>query len=185
MQVTERNRNALRSQQLIREAYYELVEERGEGRITVTDICHRADINRTTFYAHYYGLEELEEVLVANLLKGFATWLKGVEEGEGADAFLANPLPSLTRLGEYIEESRPLFGAMGKRHLRSNETFGMSVRAALLEATGKLEGPRLLRFDFIAAALTNVYFTWLVGSYGNMSIAELNEILASYIKLCA
>jgi len=53
--MTERkeNRNARRSRQMIREAFEELLEEKGFHKITVTDIVARADLNRSTFYAHY------------------------------------------------------------------------------------------------------------------------------------
>lgn len=74
---------------------------------------------------------------------------------------------------------------MSLRHLPIGESFGMEVRRSLLSAAGELEGTRLMRLDFVAAALTNVYFTWFVGSYGEMTLAELNETLAGYIRACA
>lgn len=65
------------------------------------------------------------------------------------------------------------------------QRFGMDLRESLLSAVGPLEGERLLRFDLIAAALTNVYFTWYRGYYGDMSVEELNEHFARYIRHCA
>ena len=187
MDSQERNRNALRSQRLIREAYIALAQERGEGRITVADICRAADINRTTFYAHYESLPDLEEKLGQSVLDGFANWLAGeLERGGGSpDVFLSDPLPGLERLKPHIEFTIPILEAASKRRLHAGDNFGMEVREALLSATGKLQGARLMRFDFIAAALTNVYFTWMVGAYGNMTLDELNQILAGYIRACA
>lgn len=93
----ERNRNALRSQRLIRDAFVELVRERGKGRITVADVCRKADINRSTFYAHYDNVDDLQDKIYDETMAGFGEWLAGVlEEGGGsADAFLADPLPDL------------------------------------------------------------------------------------------
>ncbi len=187
MAAQERNRNALRSQRLIRNAYILLANERGEGRITVADVCRVADINRTTFYAHYDSLPDLEEKLYHGILDSFEDWLAAELERNGGspDAFLAEPLPGLTRLGTCIQETIPLLGALSKRRLQVGKSFGMDVREALLKAEGPLEGARLMRFDFIASALTNVYFTWMVGSYGDMSMDELNRTLTAYIQACA
>ncbi|MBO5365138.1 MAG: TetR family transcriptional regulator, partial [Peptococcaceae bacterium] len=46
-------RNAVRSKTMIRQAFLELLQEKPYEKITVTDIAQRADLNRSTFYAHY------------------------------------------------------------------------------------------------------------------------------------
>lgn len=46
-------KSALRSRKWIRQAFMELLREKEFEKITVTDIVNRADINRSTFYAHY------------------------------------------------------------------------------------------------------------------------------------
>ena len=49
----------------IRDAYIELLYEMEPSKITVTEVCRRADINRGTFYLHYEDLprvmDELED----------------------------------------------------------------------------------------------------------------------------
>jgi AcrR family transcriptional regulator len=37
----------------LRDSLMELLEEKPVSRITVRELCERADVNRTTFYAHY------------------------------------------------------------------------------------------------------------------------------------
>lgn len=44
---------------MLREAMLEQMLQKPVGKITVTDICREADINRNTFYAHYASVEEL------------------------------------------------------------------------------------------------------------------------------
>ena len=46
-------RNSVRSKNLIRSAFLDLLGEKNLEKITATDIIKRADINRSTFYAHY------------------------------------------------------------------------------------------------------------------------------------
>jgi len=176
---TERNRNALRSQRLIREAFVSVVLDQNERKPTVAQICRLADINRSTFYAHYDNLEDLEERLFEAYLDGYAEWLQRALQED----FLNNPLPQLTKLGRYIEENRRLldaFMALGTRD-DSGYGFGMAVRSALLPVLGKVDKRRLLRFDLICSALTSVYFTWFIGSYGDTTLAEVNAAMAAVI----
>ena len=47
------DRRAKRSVRMIKQAFRELVEEKGFEAVTVQDIADRADVNRGTFYAHF------------------------------------------------------------------------------------------------------------------------------------
>lgn len=183
----ERNSNALRSQRLIRDAFVELVRERGTGRITVADVCRKADINRSTFYAHYDNVDDLQDKIYGETVAGFGQWLAGVIEAGGgsADSFLSDPLPDLQVLSQYFVEALDMMDVLVDRVYLPVQSFGMDLRGSLLAAVGPLEGERLLRFDLIAAALTNVYYTWYAGHYGDMSVEELNEHFARYIRHCA
>ena len=179
MTDTRRNRNALRSQRLIRDAFVSLVLDRHECRPTVAQICQVADINRSTFYAHYDNLEDLEDKLFAAYLDGYADWLRKALQED----FLSKPLPQLTDLGNYIEKNRRLmdaFMALGTKD-DSGYGFGMAVRGALLPVLGEVDTRRLLRFDLICSALTSVYFTWFVGAYEGITLAEVNEAMAAVI----
>ncbi len=52
-------RSAVRSRKLICDALGELMEEKPLDKITVTDVVKRADINRSTFYAHYENVSDV------------------------------------------------------------------------------------------------------------------------------
>ncbi len=47
------DRKSRYTRMVLRESLFELMEEMPAAKITVKDICTTADINRTTFYAHY------------------------------------------------------------------------------------------------------------------------------------
>jgi len=53
------DRRILRSRRMIRDAYAQLVEERGLNSFTVSDLMDRADLNRSTFYSHFADLNSL------------------------------------------------------------------------------------------------------------------------------
>lgn len=63
--VNQEDPRVLRTRQLIREAFRELLQNKGFDAITIKDIAQRATLNRATFYTHYedkYALmEEITE----------------------------------------------------------------------------------------------------------------------------
>jgi AcrR family transcriptional regulator len=58
------DRRVRRTRELLSNALTSLILEEGYERVTVQDICDRADVGRSTFYAHFQDKEEL-------LLSGF------------------------------------------------------------------------------------------------------------------
>ncbi len=53
-------KDVLRSKKLIEEAYFNLIVENNE-KITVNSIIEKAGVSRSTFYAHYQDVQQLDE----------------------------------------------------------------------------------------------------------------------------
>lgn len=66
-----------KTKRAIRNAFYELIKEKPLEKITVREIAERAEINKTTFYAHYetvYDLvDQLEQEAVAEVISQLNT----------------------------------------------------------------------------------------------------------------
>ncbi|HTK10098.1 MAG TPA: TetR/AcrR family transcriptional regulator [Ktedonobacteraceae bacterium] len=63
------DRRIQRTRQLLREALFELIIERGYEKIAIADITERANIGRTTFYLHYQEKEELLKASLKTLMR--------------------------------------------------------------------------------------------------------------------
>lgn len=61
------NRKRAYSQRVIQEAFLELSKTTLINKITVTDICRVADVNRTTFYSNYDDISALVQSIVSEL----------------------------------------------------------------------------------------------------------------------
>jgi AcrR family transcriptional regulator len=57
--MTKTDRRVQRTRELLQNALIELISERAYDAITIQDIVDRANIGRTTFYAHYSSKDEL------------------------------------------------------------------------------------------------------------------------------
>ncbi len=53
------NRRSKLTRRIFRDSLKELLLEKNFGRISVREICERADMNRSTFYAHYVDQSDL------------------------------------------------------------------------------------------------------------------------------
>ena len=62
------NRRARITKQCMKDALLELLEKTPLNKISVTDICNCADLNRSTFYAYYNDIDELLSEIEAEVL---------------------------------------------------------------------------------------------------------------------
>ncbi|MBR5620024.1 MAG: TetR family transcriptional regulator C-terminal domain-containing protein [Clostridia bacterium] len=71
------DRRVLYTKLFLREALLDLMQEKPVDRITPTELCRAANINRNTFYAHYYTvrdvLSEIEQEFSERLLESLKT----------------------------------------------------------------------------------------------------------------
>lgn len=65
-----------RTKQVISESFLELLKEKPASRITVTEICSMASINRATFYKHYLDVPDLQASLENEILSDFTSFLQ-------------------------------------------------------------------------------------------------------------
>lgn len=67
MHKAQANAVAIRTQKAIAEAFLSLIQERAYEKISVTDICRRADVVRKTFYNHFHAKDDVVYYLINNI----------------------------------------------------------------------------------------------------------------------
>lgn len=101
------DRRVRRTRELLRSAFRSLIHEKGYDRITVQDILDRADVGRSTFYAHYRDKEDL-------LRSGFEdvhAALAAEKEAAGRQAGRETPfLQPLLAVFQHVEAHRQFWG---------------------------------------------------------------------------
>jgi len=71
--IRKEDRRVTRTRSALRQAFRDLVEEKGYEAVTIEDITEQANLGRTTFYLHYHDKEDL-------LLEDFADKLFALVE---------------------------------------------------------------------------------------------------------
>ncbi|MDE6732872.1 MAG: TetR/AcrR family transcriptional regulator [Oscillospiraceae bacterium] len=87
----------------IREALFGLMSEKELAKITISEICARAKINRKTFYAHYRAPSDVIEELENEVLEEFSAILRS-----GGDSLL-NVSAAIRDISATIEQRREFF----------------------------------------------------------------------------
>ncbi|WP_232698681.1 TetR/AcrR family transcriptional regulator [Brevibacillus daliensis] len=101
------DRRKVRTKRMIRDAFTELIKEKGFDEMTVKDITMKADINRGTFYLHYRDKYDLLEQSEEEIIEG----LRHMEQGKPlkredvvTNRVIDQPSPFITNLYEYLSE---------------------------------------------------------------------------------
>lgn len=66
---TDRRTRYTRS--VIRQSLLTLMQQKPFAKITVTEICRLSEINRGTFYLHYYDLEDVLDDVIKEMIRDF------------------------------------------------------------------------------------------------------------------
>ncbi len=175
MSTAAKNRNARRTERLILESFVSLLNQGRGDKLTVAEICREADINRSTFYAHYETLDDFK----SHVLDGICDIITQLLDGILSESFASDPSTILVPLGTYYQENLTLYRAVSSSY---TSVSGMDIRNRILAQHEQIETADLVRFDMVLSSLLSVVHTWSVGDYGDVPIESLMDRLAPMYK---
>lgn len=176
-------KSAIRSRRMIRQAFLELMREKELGKITVTDVVTRADLNRGTFYSHYQDIraviEQIENEIIDNMLELLGDF--------HYNKFFDDPLPLLLKVSRNIEKDlefyRVLINSSGSQQflIKLENVFieYMKNNSDIPEHI-KRTPEFIIRAHFFAGGIINLYQVWFWGQIDN-SLSELSLVISQFI----
>lgn len=187
--MTERkeNRSSRRSKKLIRQAFEQLLTEREFSKITIIDIVERADLNRSTFYAHYpdiYGIvEEMQNEILQRNMQLFSNMeYKNI---------LKDPMPYLQCITNTMQESMALFQKVGLRQelLQKSSRLQLFLENEIMSNSDIPKEVRIspqfaIRVHFFLGGIINTYHSWARGQLP-CSMEQVTTHIAQMIQLTA
>jgi AcrR family transcriptional regulator len=166
----KRDRRVQRTEQLLREALFALVQEKGFEPLSVQDIIDRANVGRATFYAHFDNKEDL-------LVSGFddlrAALRRRQREGLSRPGDLGERVLAFSgEMFSHANEYRDVFRAMARKNSGAlvQELFRKllvdlvrdDIKVVALQPSPKAVTIEAL-VQFVAGALFGVLMWWLDG----------------------
>lgn len=91
------DKRILRSEELIRSTFFSMLEEMPAYKITVSELCRKAGINRGTFYLHYQDCYDLIEVMSNEIADKFEPYIEAIcRDRDNLHSSVLSILPLLT-----------------------------------------------------------------------------------------
>jgi len=176
------DRRVQRTRELLHRALISLMIEKGYDAITVQHIIDRANVGRSTFYAHYDGKEDLLESGLKNLAKQLQGYQRAALALKGS--FRERGLAFSLVLFEHAHGHRDTYHAIVGKH--SGVVVMNGMRAMLAELLrnelkayslheGSSDVPRSAVIQFVVGALMSV-LTWWIEEKSKLSPAEADAI---------
>ena len=111
--MTERareDRRVRKTKQRLNEALNELILEQEYDRITVQDLIDRADVGRSTFYAHY---ETKDDLLMGQMVQMQEEMTWALSGDRPLTSAVVGSLPLFQHMAEHYAEVRAMIGSRG------------------------------------------------------------------------
>ena len=175
-------RSAIRSRKMIRKSFLELLKEKDISKITVTDIVNKADLNRSTFYAHYVDVRAITEEMENEVIDKMIEILKKFEFKN----FFNNPTPLLLEVSRFLESNEETYKILLK--VNEAESFLKKLKNEFAkymisdtDIPEYLKDSKMvnLRISYFAGGIINMYQDWFSGNLN----CSLNDIALEVSKL--
>lgn len=175
-------RNAIRSRRLIRAAFVNLMHEKPFDKITATDIINRAEINRSTFYAHYPDVKAVVGEITGEILLRFRELLSELD----LSTFFDNPNAIVKNVSELLYENLELYRLMGQSTMATEHLEQMKkllihqiMDAPNLPKSYQYDLENQLRIRLLMNGIVDTYRQWLNGEID----CTLDEICNGICKI--
>lgn len=167
---------------IIEKSFLELLQEKPVGKITVTELCEKAQINRATFYKHYLDIPDLLEKIEEDL---FST----IRASFGVETIKMRPF--LVKMVRYTRDNQDRFMALGGDHGDPNlmtKTFVVCYESAypLVEQNmpGMQENERKMLYHFLSHGAGAV-LTWWIKNGMQESPEEIADFILGVCSITA
>lgn len=164
-----KDRRIVRSRKMIADAFLDILKKKAYSEISIVDIAEQANINRSTFYAHYLDKEDLLDRLVAEKLGHLQERIAQTAVEPDALSFFNESDPLFATLFEHASEHEQFYSLM----LLNDASIGFRAkwnemirdaffhRLSRLQMEQKLLVPLDFLLDYISSSTTGIIAKWL------------------------
>jgi AcrR family transcriptional regulator len=156
----KQDRRSQRTRHLLSAALVELIREKDYNTITVSDIIERANVGRSTFYAHY---RDKDDLLVGELDRVIEVLSRGTHHDARDKDWFFPSLGLFRHVGEQYELYKALVWSSGIdlliKHLQ--KSLSKRIEQRLRESGKEFDVPVPILANFIAGSFLTLLKWWL------------------------
>ncbi|WP_270166807.1 TetR/AcrR family transcriptional regulator [Paenibacillus sp. SYP-B4298] len=169
MSEPREDRRIMRTRQLITEAFLHILLKKPYADISVVDIAERANINRSTFYAHFLDKEDLLDKLVGEKLGGLRQALDYCAAASEWRPAFNEADPIFVHLFDHAFEHNAFYQIMSVSHPVGHFSSMLTdiIKDSFLARISrhgldqKVQVPLDLLLDHIGCSTTGILVKWL------------------------
>ena len=164
---------------VLQNSLFELLKQKSIDKITVTDICHLADINRGTFYYYYTDVFDLLNQIENELYENFLVYFNQYLESSERNTYLL-----MIKLFEYLKQEKKIF----KVFFSQNGDKDFIKRVYLTAYTSVIEEWKSQKTNLDPQQLDKIFLfvangsISLIQNWFDTGLKESPEELASFIN---
>ena len=154
----------------IRNALFEMLSEKPLNRISVTELCKRAGVNRATFYLHYTDIYDLLDKIELSYVE---------EMRENDTRFGTDGKVDFLWIVEFVKRHSTFYRVTFINHIptRFMDEFYNELEKLYVSSFDNLSEKHLVyMFEFLKSGVTGVITKWIASGMRESS-AEIAEIL--------
>lgn len=163
MRSNKDDRRVKYTKMILKESFIKLLTKKDISQITIKEICEDADINRTTFYAHYSDQYDLMQKIEDELLDNVSSYLS-MDSQSGSDS---DAIEMVERIFGYIKENaqlcKLLLSERGDINLQKRImmlVYDKNIDASLCKGTVSKEKAEYI-YSYIITGCVGVVQKWL------------------------
>lgn len=140
------------SEEKIEKVFLELIQEKDVKDITVSEICQKAGVNRTTFYVNYLDIYDLVDKIRIRMINEFADLFKDTRsEGHSRNNYLL--------MFRHIKDNQTFY----KTYFKLGFDVNYEISSFDKELAFKKFDNKLIEYhmEFFAAGITAIIKKWL------------------------
>ena len=170
---------------IIQTAFLELLQQKPVSKITVREICDKAEINRSTFYKHYQDCYDLMDKLRDDALSRFDELMAGIE-GHGVESAVLAILQAMKHHAQTFKLIAPDGGGGEFTHQVVRMCYRyMNLHLTVSPSKGWGETQKGMSYAFLTGGVGSVIEFWVRGGCKEQPedvaamIMELSEIMVA------
>ena len=164
------NKRKKESQEKIEKIFIEMVQTKEINQISVTDICKKAKLNRTTFYSNYIDIYDLSEKIRQRMINEFLNlYIEECKERKHSYDFL--------KLFKHIKENQIFYKTYFKLNFDVTTDNFLIDKKEIIKYYGTTKHQDY-HIEFFKAGINAVIKKWLYEGCKE-SPEEINEIIKS------
>lgn len=173
------DRRVKRTKMSVFNAVLDLLTEKEANKITVLEVCKRADINKSTFYLHYSSMNDCLQKCFSFITDGIIEFTKLINY----DELQVNPKPTVDKILNEVEKNSDYLTRFKMSNITGNaaKVFKQQLVSAIAQSNGYTKENNYYAIATITFIVAGCFDT-IIEMLPDFNKEETSKVICEMIK---